>query len=81
MSEAGVALDVPTFLAAWESDTVKAATQADFEQVKRWGVRGFPTLVLEREGALDLITSGYVPMQTLVETLETLVQSEGNNGT
>jgi putative protein-disulfide isomerase len=78
LSEAGVALDVPAFLAAWESDAVKAATQADFEQVKRWEVHGFPTLVLEREGTLDLVTSGYVPMPTLIETLETLVEGKGS---
>jgi putative protein-disulfide isomerase len=79
LSEAGVALDVSAFLAAWESDAVKAATQADFEQVKRWEVRGFPTLVLERESALDLVASGYVPMPTLVETLEALVDSKESN--
>lgn len=79
LSEGGVALDVPAFLAAWESDAVKAATQADFEQVKRWEVRGFPTLVLEREGALDLVTSGYVPLPTLVETLEALVDGKGSS--
>lgn len=80
LSEGGVALDVPAFLAAWESDSVRTATQADFEQVKRWEVRGFPTLVLEREGSLDLVTSGYVPLPTLVETLETLVNGKESPG-
>ena len=73
LSEAGVAVDATSFLAAWNSDAAKVATREDFLQVQRWKVPGFPTLVLERDGQLDLVTSGYTRMATLVERLEALV--------
>lgn len=73
LNENGFATTAAEFLAAWRSDAAVAATRADFIQVQRWGVTGFPTLVLERGGQLDLVTSGYVGLPALVERLEALV--------
>lgn len=76
MTEAGAPTDSPTFLATWASEEAIRATNSDFLQVQQWGVTGFPTLVLERDGRLDLATSGYVAMPTLIEQLQALVDDK-----
>jgi putative protein-disulfide isomerase len=76
----GQAVDAATFFAAWNSTAMQDATREDFEQTKRWGVSGFPTLVLERDGQLDLVASGYTAMPTLVELLQQLVDRENATG-
>lgn len=78
LTEAGVPTDAASFLSTFKSEPAVIGTYQDFEQVKSWGVRGFPTLVLERDGKLDMVTSGYVAMPTLIELLQALV--DGENG-
>ncbi|MEC4720889.1 DsbA family protein [Noviherbaspirillum sp. CPCC 100848] len=75
ITSAGTPMDAETFLAAFKSEAAVMATYHDIEQAKRWQVAGFPTLVLEREGALDLVTSGYVTMPELVERMQALVDA------
>lgn len=76
LTEAGVPTDAASFLATFKSEPAVMATYHDFEQVKRWGVSGFPTLVLERDGKLDMVTAGYVAMPRLIELLQELVDTE-----
>jgi putative protein-disulfide isomerase len=78
LTEAGVPTDAASFLATFKSEAAVMGTYQDFEQVKRWGVNGFPTLVLERDGKLDMVTAGYVAMPRLIELLQALV--DGENG-
>lgn len=73
LKEAGVTVDAATFLDHWNSEATITATNEDFVQTQHWGVTGFPTLVLERDGQLDLVTSGYTTMPALVELLQQLV--------
>ncbi|WP_194723389.1 DsbA family protein [Noviherbaspirillum malthae] len=76
IAAAGISMDAQTFLVTFKSEAAVMATYHDIEQTKRWKVQGFPTLVLERDGALDLVTSGYVTMPELVERLQALVDTE-----
>lgn len=76
LTENGVQVTAEEFRARWESEEMALATVEDFSQTRRWGVDGFPTLILEREGRLDLITSGYVKLDTLVERLQAIVDAE-----
>lgn len=76
LTEAGVPTDAADFLATFKSEAAVMATYQDFEQVKRWGAVGFPTLVLERDGKLDMVTSGYMAMPALIEQLQALVDAE-----
>lgn len=69
----GVACDENLFLTTWDSEAAKTGTQADFVQTQRWGIRGFPTLVLEHGGELHLITSGFVRTETLVERMQSVI--------
>ncbi|WP_076592302.1 DsbA family protein [Herminiimonas arsenitoxidans] len=73
ISKAGIKIDAAAFLATWSSEEAIAATHADFSQTKRWGVSGFPTLVLEKNGELHLVTSGYTKTETLVDRLQALI--------
>lgn len=77
MAEQGFAIDEATFLAAWSSEQAVAATRDDFLQAHRWGITGFPMLILDRDGELDMVTSGYVAMPRLIELLQALV--DGTN--
>jgi putative protein-disulfide isomerase len=75
IASTGTPMDAETFLATFKSEAAVMATYHDIEQAKRWQVAGFPTLVLERDGALDLVTSGYVTMPELVERMQALVDA------
>jgi putative protein-disulfide isomerase len=73
LNKAGVDIDVEGFAQVWSSEEAITATHTDFLQTQRWGVSGFPTLVLERAGKLHLATSGYVRVEKLVEQLQVLI--------
>ncbi|CAN5267185.1 DsbA family protein [soil metagenome] len=75
ISKAGFPVDAATFQATWASEAAIVATDADFEQTKRWGVSGFPTLVLQRGEKLDLVCAGYVKTEFLVEQLQALIDN------
>jgi putative protein-disulfide isomerase len=69
----GVDIDEATFMQTWAAEETITATHADFMLTQRWGVRGFPTLVLERAGELHLVNSGFARTEQLVEQLQALV--------
>lgn len=73
LTNAGFQIDAETFEAKWAAAESIAATHDDFIQTQRWGVTGFPTLVLERNGKLDLITSGFVRTEALVERAQAVL--------
>jgi putative protein-disulfide isomerase len=76
LTAAGVPTDASDFLAKWAGEQAVLATHADFEQTKKWEVSGFPTLVLERNGELQLVTAGLVQMPLLVEKLQAIVDQQ-----
>jgi putative protein-disulfide isomerase len=73
LRDSGFDIDEEGFLETFDSDEAKAATQADFTQTQRWGVQGFPTLVLEHAGELHLVTSGFVRTEVLVDRLQAVI--------
>jgi len=73
MKSTGVEIDDTAFAQIYSSEEAIMATHADFVQTQRWGVTGFPTLVLERAGELHLVTSGFVRTEKLVERLQAMV--------
>lgn len=66
-------IDEKIFLATWDTDEARRVTKEDFAQTQRWGVQGFPTLVLEHDGALHLVTSGFVKADVLVQRMQEIV--------
>jgi putative protein-disulfide isomerase len=62
--------DRVAFAAALDSAAMRAATLQDFETAAGWGVRGFPALVIEHEGKLALLASGFTPADELRARLD-----------
>jgi len=67
-------LDLPRaeFALAFASEAMREATRQDFAQSQAWGIRGFPAVVAEYDGALHLVGSGYMPAEPLRERLAAL---------
>lgn len=62
------------FLEAFGSEPIRQATLADFQVAQKFGIDGFPTLVLHRKGStgedeLVLVGKGYSKAQILIERL------------
>lgn len=62
-------VDVDEFMAAFASDEMAAATQADFRQARELGIGGFPSVVLRRGEQLALLTRGWAPLERIVPAL------------
>lgn len=73
LTSLGIPTDAAAFEAQMKSEESIMAAHDDFALTQKWGVNGFPTLVLEREGRLDLVTSGYVEMPLLVEHMQAII--------
>ncbi|OGU21594.1 MAG: protein-disulfide isomerase [Hydrogenophilales bacterium RIFOXYD1_FULL_62_11] len=74
---AGLGIDTATFLNAFDSDAARAKTQAHFAQSRKTGVRGFPTLILQRGEQLDRITDGWLPLDAVRAELDRLLLYPG----
>ncbi len=73
LQKSGLAVEAAAFYAVWADEATAAATRDEFIQTQRWGISGFPTLVLEHGGKLDLVTSGFARTAVLRERLQTLM--------
>ncbi|MDP1924120.1 MAG: DsbA family protein [Thiobacillus sp.] len=74
---AGLGIDTAVFLHAFDSDAARAKTQAHFAQSRKAGVRGFPTLILQRGERIDRIADGYLPLDTVRAELDRLLLCPG----
>lgn len=72
LRSAGFDADAEAFFLRWSSDEVIQATRADFARTKNLGVTGFPTLLVEWEGKLGRIGSGFMPAAQVKQTLARL---------
>jgi putative protein-disulfide isomerase len=77
LAEAGFATDAAQFLALWQSETALEETRRDFEQTQRWGIRGFPALVLAKEDTLVMMATGYTKAAVLAEHLAQIDEGNG----
>jgi len=66
----GAGLERAEFLARFGSEHMKQATRQDFAATRSLGIRGFPTLLLARNGDVVLIASGFARAAKMLETLE-----------
>jgi putative protein-disulfide isomerase len=76
LNAAGSPITAEDFQARWKSEQSVLGTYSEFEQIKKWGITGFPTLVLERNRELNLVTSGFVQMPMLVDKLQAIVDQQ-----
>ncbi len=64
-----VGLPFEEFSQTFTSQQAREAVSQDFALCRQWGVRSFPTLLLERRGEISLLSSGYVDTETLLNRL------------
>ncbi len=58
-------VDASTFLRTFDSEDARTKTRAHFRQARQAGVRGFPTLILQRDTQLFTICNGSLPLDTV----------------
>ncbi|WP_394777438.1 DsbA family protein [Undibacterium sp.] len=71
----GGGYDVASFMETMAAYTTSAETREEFEQTQRWGIRGFPALLVVHEGALHMLASGYTKTADLLASLRQLQQN------
>jgi putative protein-disulfide isomerase len=64
-----VGLPFEEFSQTFTSQRAREAVSQDFTLCRQWGVRSFPTLLLEHQGETSLLSSGYVDSETLLNRL------------
>lgn len=72
----GYPIDASSFHLKWSDDASIAATRNDFVRVQRWGISGFPTVLIEHQNTLALVVSGYAKTATLLERIYELTGQE-----
>ena len=70
---AGLGIDAAAFQHAFDSDAARTRTQAHFAHSRKAGVRGFPTLILQRGEQLDRITDGWQTLDAVQAELDRLL--------
>lgn len=64
-----LALDFDEFRALFESPEARQEVQQEFARCRRWGVRSFPTLLLERNGKIEALAQGFVTAEQVLTRL------------
>lgn len=64
-----VGLPFDEFCQTFTSQRAREAVNQDFVRCRQWGVRSFPTLLLEQHGEIALLATGYVTAETLLNRL------------
>jgi len=70
-AEAGVSH--AEFLNLFHAPEVRSATLAEFQRCRSWGIRGFPSIVLDAAGRITPLASGYMTAAAILETLDRAV--------
>lgn len=70
---AGYHIDESQFQRLYDSDEIKSKTLAHFQRARHFGVRGFPTLILQEPAGYHLVTRGYRDFESLQPELSTLL--------
>lgn len=66
---ADLALDFDEFRALFDSPEAQQAVQQEFVRCRQWGVRSFPTLLLELAGKTQTLAAGYVTAEQVLSRL------------
>lgn len=73
-------VDADEFLQAFRSEESVAATWADFARSRRWGITGFPSLILKTGETGHLIAQGYAKADRIDATLSSLLETTAATG-
>lgn len=58
-------IDAAHFDAVFDTEALRDETREDFRLSRRWGINGFPSLLVEQDGTLYQIGRGYAPAEAL----------------
>jgi putative protein-disulfide isomerase len=72
-----VGLDLPTFEAKLDSAEVEAALQEDLQITRRFGITGFPSVVLTLDGSHYLVSPGYQPIEGMRRAINAAYEDAG----
>jgi len=67
-------IEIERFDKAFNAPEAKAATLREFQSVRRLGVRGFPTFLVQRAETTAVLASGYVTVDTLVSAIDIVMR-------
>jgi len=68
-----VGLDSAHFLELFNADDTKKKVLAHFQMARQWGIRGFPTVVLQNAEKYHLLTNGYCELDVLQPQIDELL--------
>ncbi len=61
------------FMTSFDSKAMREKTRMHFQRSRQLGVRGFPTLILQKDSDYHLLTQGFSPLEALHERIEALL--------
>ena len=67
-------LDINEFRQLFDSEAMKNKVRQDFEYSAEMGVRGFPTVLLQKGEELYLLSNGYVKAENIVEKVDRVLK-------
>ncbi|UZE97244.1 DsbA family protein [Alkalimarinus alittae] len=70
---ASLSLDFDQFRTVFDSPEALQAVQQEFARCRQWGVRSFPTLLLERDGETVPLAAGYVTAEKVISQLQQVI--------
>lgn len=68
-------LDFEQFAQLFPSAEMKAATQADFQVNRQWGVSGYPTILVRKGDQLHAIATGFATFEQMWSRAERVIRS------
>lgn len=72
----GLGVDFDMFCSLFDSDEARKAVQQEFVRCRQWGVRSFPTLLLEQGQKVTPLAVGFVTTEQVVAKLRQAITAE-----
>jgi len=73
---AGFDVDKAQFQSLFQSDEMRDRTLAHFQRTRQAGIRGFPTVILQKGDKFTLLTHGYQPYEALEPKISAWLKDE-----
>lgn len=75
----GLGIDYKVFANKFKSDEIRISTEEDFARARSLGVRSFPTLLIELQGGVYALGSGFVTTDVILEKIEYFMSTKALN--
>ncbi len=71
-------LDMNEFERLFDSAEMKENVKADFQIVHKMGIKGFPSVVLKKDGEFNMVANGYQTAGKISEVIQRVIQKVEN---